>query len=169
METISRQESQYARSLIEASLDPLVTISTEGKITDMNEALANITGMTREKLTGTDLDYLIRRTKSDPTLMMEMISLYLEQTPPLISAMKQSLQNQDWNSLHAAVHKMIPSFAIMGISTDFENMAKKVQEYASTQQQTDGIPDLVFQLENICAQACKELKEEFDMIKNANS
>ncbi|MBI4524421.1 MAG: PAS domain S-box protein, partial [Deltaproteobacteria bacterium] len=30
--------SQYARSLIEASLDPLVTISTEGKITDVNEA-----------------------------------------------------------------------------------------------------------------------------------
>ena len=103
METISRQESQYARSLIEASLDPLVTISTEGKITDMNEALANITGMTREKLTGTDLDYLNRRTKSDPTLMMEMISLYLRQTPPLIFAMKQSLQDQDWNSLHAGL------------------------------------------------------------------
>ena len=30
--------SQYARSLIEASLDPLVTISVEGKITDVNEA-----------------------------------------------------------------------------------------------------------------------------------
>jgi len=49
--------SQYSLSLIEASLDPLVTISTEGKITDMNEALVNITGMTREKLTGTDFFY----------------------------------------------------------------------------------------------------------------
>src|SRR3989344_2108512 len=64
------------------------------------------------------------------------------------------------------IHKMIPSFAIMGISADFENMAKKIQEYASTQQQTDGIPDLVLQLENICTQACVELKEEFNMIKN---
>jgi hypothetical protein len=97
---------------------------------------------------------------------MEMISLYLEQTPPLIVAMKHSLQNKDWNMLHSAVHKMIPSFSIMGISTDFENMAKKVQEYASTQQQTDGIPDLVLQLENICAQACIELEEEFNTIKN---
>jgi hypothetical protein len=33
-----------------------------------------------------DLDYLIHRTKSNPTLMMEMISLYLEQTPPLVIA-----------------------------------------------------------------------------------
>ncbi|MBK7003562.1 MAG: hypothetical protein IPH35_27850 [Rhodoferax sp.] len=31
-------KSQYARSLIEASPDPLVTISPEGKITDVNEA-----------------------------------------------------------------------------------------------------------------------------------
>ena len=47
------QESQYASSLIEASLDPLVTISTEGKITDMNQALTHITGISREELTGT--------------------------------------------------------------------------------------------------------------------
>ena len=30
--------SRYARNLIEASLDPLVTISAEGKITDVNTA-----------------------------------------------------------------------------------------------------------------------------------
>src|SRR5687767_2619978 len=36
-----------------------------------------------EKIKCTDLAFLIRRTKSDPKLMMEMISLYLEQTPPL--------------------------------------------------------------------------------------
>ena len=121
------------------------------------------------KLRCTDLDYIIRRTKSNPALMMEMISLYLEQTPPLISAMKQSLLDKDWHTLHAAVHKMIPSFAIVGISVDFENMAKKVQEYASTQEQTDGIPALVLQLENVCIQACDELEEEYNRIKNAKS
>jgi CheY-like chemotaxis protein len=115
----------------------------------------------------TDLDYLIHRTKSNPKLMMEMISLYLEQTPPLIVIMKQSLQDKDWHSLYSAVHKMIPSFSIMGMSVDFENMAKKVQEFASTQQQSDGIPDMVRQLESICAQACKELEIEFEIIKNA--
>lgn len=54
MKNTLRQESQYARSLIEASLDPLVTISIEGKITDMNEALTKVTGKTRHELTGTD-------------------------------------------------------------------------------------------------------------------
>ena len=113
-----------------------------------------------------DMAYLNHRTKSNPQLMMEMISLYLEQTPPLIEVMKQSLRDKDWKALHAAAHKMIPSFIIMGISTDFENMAKRVQEYASTQQQEDGIPDLILQLENICKRACKELEIELNTIKN---
>jgi PAS domain S-box-containing protein len=56
--TIQKTASQYARSLIEASLDPLVTISPEGKITDVNEATIKVTGVEREKLVGTDFsDY----------------------------------------------------------------------------------------------------------------
>jgi PAS domain S-box-containing protein len=46
--------SQYARSLIEASLDPLVTISADGKITDVNEATIRVTGVPRDKLIGSD-------------------------------------------------------------------------------------------------------------------
>ncbi len=52
------QATRYARSLIEASLDPLVAISSEGKITDVNEATTKITGVGREHLIGTDFsDY----------------------------------------------------------------------------------------------------------------
>jgi PAS domain S-box-containing protein len=46
--------SEYARSLIEASLDPLVTINAQGKITDVNDASAQATGVPREQLIGTD-------------------------------------------------------------------------------------------------------------------
>ena len=49
-----QRASAYNRNLIEASLDPLVTISPEGKITDVNEATVKVTGMPREKLIGTD-------------------------------------------------------------------------------------------------------------------
>src|SRR3954454_16547100 len=65
MDTITTQESQYARSLIEASLDPLVTINTKGKITDMNEATVNIMGITRGRLTDTDfLNYFTEPDKA---------------------------------------------------------------------------------------------------------
>ena len=53
-----RSTARYSRSLIEASLDPLVTISPEGKITDVNEAAIRVTGVARAQLVGTDFsDY----------------------------------------------------------------------------------------------------------------
>jgi PAS domain S-box-containing protein len=49
-----RASSSYARSLIDASLDPLVTISREGQITDVNKATEQVTGVSREQLIGSD-------------------------------------------------------------------------------------------------------------------
>jgi PAS domain S-box-containing protein len=46
--------ARYARSLIEAALDPIVTISPDGRIDDVNEATIEITGLTREALIGSD-------------------------------------------------------------------------------------------------------------------
>jgi len=116
----------------------------------------------------TDLSYMISFTKANPKLMMEMISLYLEQTPTLITAMKQGFFDKDWDALQAAVHKMIPSFVIVGISRDFENMAKKVQEYAANQLRSDEISGMVLQLEKVCTQACKELQVELNTLKENN-
>ena len=48
------QAATYTRSLIEASLDPLVTIGPDGKITDVNKATENATGKTRKELIGSD-------------------------------------------------------------------------------------------------------------------
>lgn len=116
-----------------------------------------------------NLDYLNHRTKSNPVLMMEMISLYLAQTPPLINSMVQSHKARDWKVLYKAVHKMIPSFSIVGISAEFENMAKKIQDYANAQTQEDEISELVSQLEKVCTQACKELETEYLTFKNINN
>jgi len=59
------EESLYARSLIEASLDPLVTISVDGKITDVNRASEEVTGVSREELIGSDFsDYFTEPEKA---------------------------------------------------------------------------------------------------------
>jgi PAS domain S-box-containing protein len=44
----------HARSLIEASLDPLVTITANGLVNDVNAATELVTGYTRRELIGTD-------------------------------------------------------------------------------------------------------------------
>jgi len=53
-----RLSNAYNRSLIEASLDPLVTIGPDGKITDVNGATEAATGRSRGELIGSDFcDY----------------------------------------------------------------------------------------------------------------
>ncbi|MDD1725554.1 MAG: PAS domain S-box protein [Euryarchaeota archaeon] len=48
------EASFYARNLIEASPDPLVTISAKGTITDANKATEGVTGHSRDELIGSD-------------------------------------------------------------------------------------------------------------------
>lgn len=58
VEEEKREASLYARSLIEASLDPLVTINADGKIMDVNQATESTIGLSRKMLIGSDFaDY----------------------------------------------------------------------------------------------------------------
>jgi len=60
-----RTLSNYNRSLIEASLDPLVTIDPDGKIADANPATEMVTGYLRRELIGTDFcDYFTEPEKA---------------------------------------------------------------------------------------------------------
>jgi two-component system, chemotaxis family, CheB/CheR fusion protein len=151
---------------------PVKRVKNERKAGDNNNG---------NKINYTNLSYLKQHTNSNPALITEMISIYLEQTPPLVSAMKESFEQKNWQSLYAAVHKMIPSFSIMGLGTHYENMAKKVQEYARhlseagsanlPMQTHDGttnheeIADHILQIEDICEQTCKELTSMLIQLK----
>ena len=60
-----KMASLYTRSLIEAALDPLVTISPDGKVMDVNRATELVTGVSRENLIGSDFsDYFTEPGKA---------------------------------------------------------------------------------------------------------
>ncbi|TAN67660.1 MAG: PAS domain S-box protein [Methylobacter sp.] len=54
VEDALRAASQYARTLIEVNLDLMVTISPDGKITDVNHATVAMIGLDKSALIGTD-------------------------------------------------------------------------------------------------------------------
>jgi PAS domain S-box-containing protein len=109
-----------------------------------------------------DLSYLNKLTKSSPKLMTEMINVYLSQTPSLINTIKQSWLAQDLETLKSAVHKLTPSFAIVGIDKKHEEMARKIENDTTAIEMQNWISEL----ENICMQACEELKVELTNLKN---
>ena len=59
--TETRLASAHNRSLLEASLDALVTIGSDGRINDVNSAIETLTGRSRRQLIGTDFSDVLRR------------------------------------------------------------------------------------------------------------
>jgi len=130
-----------------------------------------------------DLSYLNRLTKSNPVLMLEMISAYLDQTPVLVDALKKGMHEQDWDLLYASAHKIIPSFSMMGMSSHFEGLAKEIQEFALSRKtgamavpvvngngaEQHKMAQFVLQLETGCNRACNELEGKSKELKNVSN
>jgi PAS domain S-box-containing protein len=58
-------EPRYSRNLIEAILDPLVTINANGRIMDVNKAMTKATDKSREILINTNLtNYFVEKEKA---------------------------------------------------------------------------------------------------------
>ena len=110
----------------------------------------------------TDISYLKKITKSNHKLMTEMINVYLDQTPTLINSIKKSWLEQDLDTLKSAVHKLIPSFIIVGIDKKYEKIARKIEDETTITE----CYNWILELENICLQAGEELKMELNNLKN---
>jgi hypothetical protein len=80
--------------------------------------------------------------------------------------MKESIKEKNWKMLHHSVHKIIPSFAIMGMDSDLSEIALKIQNYAILQLDSEGIAEVIATLEKYCTQACEELQHELIKINN---
>lgn len=119
-----------------------------------------------EHATYIDLTNLKRLTKSDPTMMMELISVYLEQTPAMLQVVKQSLHDKNGDLLKATIHKMIPSLTIMGVDPGYERLARKIQEYDYSNGFTAEVEDMILKLEETFVGICRELNGVFEQLKN---
>lgn len=117
----------------------------------------------------TNLKYLSARTKSDPLLMSEMISLFLGQTTALLKEMNESVRNQDWQMLSSIVHKIIPSLSIVGIETGYTTRAKALQENARQEQYRDEIIKSVKILDQLLVDACSELQIDLELLNKLNA
>jgi PAS domain S-box-containing protein len=112
-----------------------------------------------------NFDYLRRITKSDAR-MAEMIGLYLQEIPQLVQTMKQAIAEQEWLTLKQATHSIIPTFVTIGMSSEFEDIAKAIQALAASLSmgQTASLATLAkvqnmySEIEVVCDLAAQELE-----------
>lgn len=129
-----------------------------------NKALANQfkdENQIEDKYQWIDLTYLNTITKSNTNLKIEMIELYLKQTPPLISTISKSNSQMDFETLKLTIHKLLPSFSIVGIADKYFELAKKIENEIPSPQLKSSIQ----KLENACNHAMEELTIELNNLK----
>ncbi|MES2138858.1 MAG: PAS domain S-box protein [Bacteroidota bacterium] len=130
--TEQKQAIQYTRSLIEASLDPLVTISADGKITDLNEASVKITGIPREDMIGTDfLNYFTEPKKAKEVYQQVFEKDFVADYPLTIRHINGKLTDVLYNaSLYKDNNgKVLGVFATARDVTQQKLLEKKLIEY----------------------------------------
>src|SRR6188474_819597 len=113
----------------------------------------------------TNLEKIRKQTQSDPNLMVDLINIYLEQTPALVKTMRVAVAQQDWPLLKAAAHKIKPSFRIVGEVVSGEQLASEIEQQAS-----EGAPaslqldPVLNQLESLCEEIYNELHDELGLL-----
>jgi len=137
--TEQKQASQYARSLIEASLDPLVTISPEGKITDVNEATIKVTGVSREGLIGTDFsNYFTEPEKAREGYRQVFAQGFVTDYPLTIRHKDGRLTDVLYN---ASVYKDVRGnvLGVFAAARDVTESKRVMREFAETKNFLDNI------------------------------
>jgi hypothetical protein len=102
--------------------------------------------------------------------------LYLQEIPQLVQIMKTAIADKDWMTLKRATHSIIPTFATVGMNTEFEDIAKSIQATSTNlisvgdgaSEETLTLLRTAFsKIENVCALATRELEEKLRVLAEA--
>jgi hypothetical protein len=113
----------------------------------------------------TDLTYLNGLAKGSDSFIIQMLSIFIEQTPPALDNMQKAVDKKDWKSLRLIVHKIKPSIMFTGLN-EIINDVPLLEDYATEESHLDSIPSLVAKIKTVCKEAISELKEELIRLNN---
>ncbi len=158
VENALRTASHHARSLIEASLDPLVTISPDGKITDVNRATEAVTGLTRDTLIGSDFsDYATEPEKARSGYQRVLAEGKVTDYPLTIRHANGALTDVMYN---AAVYTN-ETGEVQGVFAAARDITERKRAEAELSQYREHLEDLV-------AQRTKELQRLNEVLMARN-
>jgi HPt (histidine-containing phosphotransfer) domain-containing protein len=99
-----------------------------------------------------DLSYLRAIASDSNEFMIEMIDLFLGQTPEYFNQLQAATEKEDWMEVANLAHKIKPTLAFMGLTVAREDI-EEIEKKARSQENVEEIP---FQFERMRA-ACETL------------
>jgi HPt (histidine-containing phosphotransfer) domain-containing protein len=97
-------------------------------------------------------------TGGDSLLMNEMIDIFLEQTPPLLTKMEEEMVAGDLKAMGVTAHKIKPTLSYMGMKSA-EGLILNLESFREENQPDHDPVILMKKLKAICKGAFKELEK----------
>ncbi|MFL5731308.1 MAG: Hpt domain-containing protein [Cytophagaceae bacterium] len=111
----------------------------------------------------TELTYLKEASANNNAFLKNMIQIFLDQTPVLISELIKKSQAEDWTEFRKIMHKVKPTFTMMGIRR-LEEIVHKIDAAVKQGIERENLPSLITDMEKICQLAYAELKDELKVL-----
>ena len=112
----------------------------------------------------TDLSYLENIGMGDDALLIEMIELFLENTPESLRLMKEYERQEDWTQLAAEAHKFKPNLSYMGLERA-QKLILEIEKSVKENSELDSVRGKIEEIESICTSAYSELSDRLDHLK----
>ena len=154
------KQEELKRKILELTTGKTTTTSVESRETDQP---ADITTAKETSSTGnaplTDLTFLKEISENNEQFFREFIQMFLANTPKSIDDIAAGIEQNDFEKIRMASHKVKPSFNYVGLKEQCAQAAK-IEELAKKQ---EGMPEITMLLNNIkktCEAAYVELESE---------
>jgi len=172
--TKQKETSDLAGSMIESSLDSLVAISPEGRITDVNEATTRVTGVPRERLIGTSFSEYFTEPEKAEQIYQRVFTEGMAVDYPLTLRHRNGQETQTDVLYNASVYRDTHG-KVIGVFAAARDVTKQLQARREIAEEQAKELDRLAELERFqrltVGRELKmiELKKEIEYLKESGS
>ena len=105
-----------------------------------------------------DLSYLSDVANGSTEFIIDMIDIFIQQTPDYVQQLGEAIKEKNWKSVADLSHKIKPTLAFMGVIKARDDM-EVIESNARAQENLDDIGRKFNELEVICNQLFSQLGE----------
>ena len=127
--------------------------------------------MTHENLNGTNneslinLDYLEQLSDGDIDWSIEMMNMFIENTPDSIQDMRNQYNEKNWPTLRRVAHTLKSQLNMLGIKS-LSGIILTIEKSAEKETDLDQIPELIEKTHDVCTKAIEELNAVIKKLKS---
>lgn len=113
-----------------------------------------------------NLDYLKSITPKSNAFAIQMLKLFLQDTPEAVKNIKKGIESSNWLEVHKNAHKIKPSVLMLGLPQRLIDSLLAIVEHAKTEKDTHKIARHFFNFEDGITKVYIELEKAIEEMEN---